>query len=643
MVNNSQSRFSKLRPFTRRLSFKLGLSILIMAVTIFVAALGSALIQSQRILRIEAMDRANSVLNTTVERVNRFIITIETATNVNDWLVRKNLQPDSLLAYSHRIVRFNPNVNGCSITTEPNTFPEYGRYFSAYSVRVGDTVITVREAEYEYFEKVWYKMPKQLGKPCWTEPFDDYNEGTLYTTELIASYCKPLYRDNGSMIGVISTDLSMKRLAEVIAKEHPYPHSYFMLIGDDGHYFVHPDTTLLFDKTIFSDTDPRSQKDIIALGHEMTAGKRGNMKVNFDGNPCLVCYQPVPGTTWSLALVCPDSDILYSYHRLAWLIIPLIIFGLIGILLLCHKAVSHAIRPLNQLVKQTQYIADGHFDEQIPHTRRADVVGRLQNSFATMQESLAVHVGNISKAIEETERRNQELIEATKLAEESERQKTIFTQNMTHQIRTPLNIIMGFAQVIRDNCGKLSEEEMKSISDMMVHNASLLSRMVLMLFDSSDTGASQEKSRPRNELVSCNELVRECIAYTYLYFPELPIDFVTLVPDALSIHTNSLYLMRSIRELLYNAAKYSDGKNISVHVSQTGATVRFVIQDTGPGMDNDCRDLMFKPFTKVNDLSEGLGLGLPLTKQHIVNLGGDLTLDTTYHDGCRFIIELPAY
>ena len=50
---------------------------------------------------------------------------------------------------------------------------------------------------------------------------------------------------------------------------------------------------------------------------------------------------------------------------------------------------------------------------------------------------------------------------------------------------------------------------------------------------------------------------------------------------------------------------------------------------------------MFKFFTKVDDLSEGLGLGLPLAKRHAINLGGDLTLDDNYHDGCRFIIELP--
>ena len=73
----------------------------------------------------------------------------------------------------------------------------------------------------------------------------------------------------------------------------------------------------------------------------------------------------------------------------------------------------------------------------------------------------------------------------------------------------------------------------------------------------------------------------------------------------------------------------------------TGA-VRFIVEDVGPGLPDDVSlDLVFKPFAKVDNLSEGLGLGLPLAKRHAQNLGGDLTLDDNYHDGCRFIIELP--
>jgi signal transduction histidine kinase len=115
----------------------------------------------------------------------------------------------------------------------------------------------------------------------------------------------------------------------------------------------------------------------------------------------------------------------------------------------------------------------------------------------------------------------------------------------------------------------------------------------------------------------------------------------TTVPDEFCIKTNSSFFLKTLRELVFNAVKYSDGEHIIVRVEQTDTAVRFVVEDTGSGIPEEDHDRMFEPFTKLNDLSEGLGLGLPLCKQHVDNLGGKLTLDADYHDGCRFIVELP--
>jgi signal transduction histidine kinase len=176
---------------------------------------------------------------------------------------------------------------------------------------------------------------------------------------------------------------------------------------------------------------------------------------------------------------------------------------------------------------------------------------------------------------------------------------------------------------------------------MMKHNAAHLDRMIKMLFDSSDDGISEERKSRRNEAVSPNEVGRECIGHTLEHFPNMPIRFETEVPDDFYLQTSHLYLMRTLRELLYNAAKYSDGQHISVRISQTQNTVIFTVEDVGTGLHEESKDIIFRPFAKVDNLSEGLGLGLPLSKRHARNLGGDLIIDNTYHDGCRFILEIP--
>ena len=632
----------------RSLSAKLSLSILLLAIPIFVLSLGILFVQSRNIIKKEAMEHAKSLLNTTMQRLDRNMMAVETATDIYDWEITENLQPDSLLALTRRVVTRNPHVDGCSISMEPDVFPQIGRYFSVYTVRETDTITSVIEQEYEYFEKIWYKTPHNLNKPCWVTFFDESDSLELTISGLIASYGKPIYSSDNQFIGVISSDISLIRLSKDITAEKPYPNSYFMMLGKEGHYFIHPDSTKLFTHTIFDDVDPREQADLIALGHEMTAGNQGSMAVVIDGTPCLVCYQPMHGTEWSLAIVCPESDILNDYHALANIIALLIAFGLLLILIFCHRAVAHAIRPINQLLTKTQTIASGNYEVHIPKSNRNDVVGRLQNSFATMLQSLNFHMGSIRYTAEQTENRNQELLQAMRLAEEADRNKTTFIQNVTHQIRTPLNIIMGFSQVLRDdvktststNSG-ISEEEMNNVTDTMKHNARILERMVHMLFDSSATGITEEMKNQKYEKVSCNEAARESIRYINEHFPSLDIKFNTEVADNFCIKTNRTDLLYCLSEILYNSAKYSDGQHIQLHIGLTDNTVQYIFVDTGKGIPEADRDHIFEPFTKADDLSEGLGLGLPLTKNHVLKMGGTITLDTSYHDGCRFIIELP--
>lgn len=368
----------------KHLSTKLSLGLLLLAMPIFVLSLGLLFERSRDEVKSEATEHAESVLNTSMQRLRRYMNALETATNINAWEVTAYMNPDSILRLTNRIVRLNPNVDGCSVSAEPNVFPKYGRYYSAYSIQEGDSVITVVEEEYEYFQKVWYKTPRDKGQPCWVDYYDESDSLEVTLAGILASYCKPIYNADSVMVAVISSDLSLYRLSKVITQEKPYPHSYFMMLGEEGRFLIHPDSTRLFTQTIFSGADPRQEADLIALGHEMTAGKCGNMAVNIDGVPCQVCYQNVPGTPWSLAIVCPHNDILGSYHRLVYIILSILVLGLVLILVLCHRTVAHAIRPLNQLLSKTQSLIGGKMEAHIPKSQREDAVGRLQNSFATM-------------------------------------------------------------------------------------------------------------------------------------------------------------------------------------------------------------------------------------------------------------------
>ena len=623
-------------------STKLSVALLILAIPIFVISIGVLFTQSRKMIRNEAIGHASSVLNAAMQQLNRHLLTIETATNAYQWQVEQTFTPDSLLYFANRIVSLNPHIDGCSISAQPDMFPKYGRYFSAYSVRKADSVSTVIEEPYDYFNKVWYKTPHQQNGACWVAYYDEVDSLQLTLDGMLASYCKPLYNADSAFVGVISTDLSLLQLSRKMAELSPYPHSYFILIDEAGRYLVHPDSTLLFKQTIFGSDDTRQQADLIVLGYEMTRGKQGNMMANIAGADCIVCYQPLSGTSWSLAIVCPDSDVMAGYHRLTYIVGSLLLIGLLVIILLSHRVMALTIRPLHQLLDKSQSIAAGNMDVTIPRTTRIDVIGRLQNSFAQMLQSLNYHMKSVRFVSDQTRLRNEELLQATRMVQEADRQKTTFIQNVTHQIRTPLNIIMGFAQVLSDaGNGNLSDDDLKNVTDTLNHNATQLRRMVQMLFDSSDSGLNEEMNCDKTDTLLCVQAAQEAADVMRQHYPDVDISIHTQLADDFALITNRNYFMRSLLELVYNAAKYSDGKHIELQVSADEAMVNFVVQDQGNGIPESEIEHLFKFFTKVDDLSEGLGLGLPLAKRHAQTLGGDVTFDTTYQAGCRFILTIP--
>ncbi|SHM87388.1 Signal transduction histidine kinase [Xylanibacter ruminicola] len=632
----------------RSFSAKVIMWVLLLAVPVFLASVGVLFWQSHKLIRAEAVDKARNVLACAMHRINRYLITTKTASHTNAWIVEQSLYPDSIQAITNRIATTNPYTDGCAISTEPGVMPQYPDGFMSVSFNTKDSINTFIEPDHSYFQERWYSIPRTQRKPTWVVFNDKNREQETDEDATIAAYTHPLFNKKGKFVGVISIWLSLQHISNIMAEVRPYPHSYYVMIDEKGRYVGHPDSTRLFNQTIFSVADPQHQADLIALGYEMTKGNKGSMSVKINGKKSLVCYMPVEGTPWSLAIVCPHSDILRGFYRLTYIVVALLIVGLLLIFINCHKAVTVSLSPLQQLLEKTKAVSNGHLDVDIAHTKRTDVIGGLQNSFATMLESLNYYINSVRTATDQTKRYNRELEHTTQLAVEAQRQKTIFIQNVTHQIRTPLNIIMGFAQIL--NCPtddtslseELGQDEIKSIASTMTHNSRLLMRMVMMLFDSSDNGKAETANCDKREMVACNDVCQVALKFTTKNHPDIPVEYKTELADDFCIHTNFRYLEYSLEELLSNAVRYSDQQHISLHVTRNEEFVRFVVQDTGNGIAEADRDNIFKFFTKVDDFSEGLGLGLPLTKRHAETLGGNLILDTTYHEGSRFIFEIPV-
>ena len=353
--------------------------------------------QAREAVRQEAINSATQILDKTSLRVEGILNRVEVASNMTRWLVQRHPnKADSMFVYSRGALLNNPDFYTCSIAFEPYYFKDKGRYFSAYTKHIGDSLRTIQGGSdhYQYFFADWYLMPQLLDKPCWTEPYMDLDAPTN-TFEMVTSYCQPIKDKNNQFIGVINTSLSITWLSQTISAVKPYPNSYSIMIGRGGTYFVHPDTTKITRQTIFTQTMEQPDTALTALGYAMQRGEEGMKHMNIDGKDCYVFYKPLGQTGCSMAIVCPESDIFGGFDRLRNSVRAIVLVGLLLMLYLFIRIITRELQPLRRLADEAETIASGQFDAMLPDFKRIDEIGQLSHSFGNMQQSLVKYIDEL--------------------------------------------------------------------------------------------------------------------------------------------------------------------------------------------------------------------------------------------------------
>ena len=243
-----------------------------------------------------------------------------------------------------------------------------------------------------------------------------------------------------------------------------------------------------------------------------------------------------------------------------------------------------------------------------------------------------------SRRIDKQKEIEMALIKARNQAEESDRLKTAFLANISHEVRTPLNAIVGFSEVL---AGNPSDDERTMLSKLISQNNARLLHLFEDMVNMSKLEAGDESVHKTRFLIS--DLLQELIEK---YAPQAAEKHLTLVVDkhseALEPNTDRNRLMQIVSHYVDNALKFTTEGGVTIGCNLEVGNMRVWVRDTGKGIDSEyCGDKLFERFVKIDEFEQGTGLGLSICRSLALTLGGKVGMESELGVGSLFWVDVP--
>ena len=455
---------------------------------LFVTALFIMFHHARKSIYQEAMEKARQTLRTTELRIDNTLNEVETATRSLHWTIEKRLnRPEIMDSLCRQLLRENPHIQGCAIAFEPGVYPKYGTYYEVFAYRSqADSTqiqVTVNAGKQPYTREQWYFVPLHHEKPIWIDPYIDTESGEK---TIVTAYGMPLHDKDGELVGVLSAHISMKWFADLVLSLKPFPSSHALVMGTDGHLIIHPDSTLEEHEAFFADAfnDPTSDGHLAAIS--MKTGHIGHSQMRVDGTQNFIFYHPFENAGWSVAIVCPESDIFSSYNSLLRYTIIISLSGLLLLALFCLFISHHQLKPLQQLGDAAHQMATGQMDEPVKVSHRTDEVGYVQNTFRQMQESITQHIAHITQLTDVLRQRNEDLKLAYEQARESDRMKDAVILNMSDRMEQSVKAIHATVAEFRQHAVDMDAEECRHMADKIQQHTHTTTELLSNLLSIAD-------------------------------------------------------------------------------------------------------------------------------------------------------------
>lgn len=405
-------RFPKLT-FFRGLAFRYSLFFLLAILMILFFPLVIGYGTSSVLLYINAQKEATVLTERTIAQFENALQPTELVPQtLVQAMENPNISYTEILRIARDFVHHDPVVFGTCLAFEPYQNKPDKYWYAPYAYEKHGKLNTkiLGSADYDYFKMDWYRLPKLLNKPVWTEPYFDKGGGDT----LMCTYSTPMYRNvDGKRIfaGVLTMDVSLTGFARIVNGINIFKTGYGLLVSRQGKILASPKPAMN-NQNILDVVKAGEGKQTMNAVMDMMAGNSGFK--GMDGleakkHPSFLSYAPVAKTGWSFGIIFPEEelfdDMLSFLKLMSW------IFGIsIFILLLTTIFITRRMtRPIVKLVEATRKIGQGDFNAKLPVRKSKDEVAQLSRAFAVMQDELRNYIHHLEETTTAKEKIESEL------------------------------------------------------------------------------------------------------------------------------------------------------------------------------------------------------------------------------------------
>ena len=501
----------------------------------------------------------------------------------------------------------------------------------AQNLRFRYMALITKEAKVEEFTDFEYGLPGRLNP----ETIRFIAEQASQSPQLL-----PVIRDGKGepTIFVVENYADGSILAAALSVEHVQAVQKAITFGTHGHGVITDQTG-----RVIAHPKPEWEKTAKSLAEmapvrAVLSGQTGYREfvTAATNEPAMAAYTQTKDTRWGVITVRPMAEIEAVAWDYAFGSIVFVAIALFAAMVLALAMARVIVRPVERVAAVAQSLGRGEMTAQVepvPHVPAE--LGDLAQTINRLARNLSLWRLNLTDSLEQ--------------AEASNRAKTNFLANMSHEIRTLLTSIIGFAEALRDQISapKTTGRRQEYASDIIAAGQQLATLIDgIAELSNAGTSLSAHPVEPISLHQVCSAIAPLLQAQTIRDQIRFSVDVPETLP-AIAGHTNRL--KQALINLTSNAIKFTPpGGDVKISaLEHPNGAVSVAISDTGIGMSNRDLDVALAPFGRIEKAwtrgRTGTGLGLPLARQFVEDMGGSFAIDSTPGHGTTVTLTFSAY